>query len=188
MAWDAAVLAGRRSAVLTQLRQRWGTVRQSADEYAKGHLHYLEGYFGPFMEVDTDGLELAPATLEPTEAQIRSLLDNLRAQRREQQHPLQLEEQEGAVPLSPVERRDIMAEITSAHFRANMQTWLGAVNPEHELSSTPLEELEAAQREANYRLGVLKQMVTQSERETDALELQIRAKRAAAENAAAERA
>lgn len=183
MTWDAADLAVRRKAVLAQLQQRWGSVRQVADEHAKGHLSYLEGYFGPFMEVDTDGLELPPATLEPSEAQIRSLLENLRAQRRDHRHPLQQEEQEGAPPLSPELRRDIMAEITSAHFRANMQTWLGAVKAEDELSSTPLEDLELAQREATYRLGVLKQMVVQSERETDALELQIRARRAAAASA-----
>lgn len=185
MAGDAADRAARRRAVLAQLQERWGNVRQPADEYSKGQLNYLEGYFGPFLEVDTDGLEIPPAALEPSEAQIRALLDTLRSQRRDQQHPLQQEQQEGAAPLTPLQRRDIMAEIASAHFRANMQAWLGAVKPEQELSSTPLEELEDAQREARYRLSILKQMIAQSERETDALELQIRAKRAAAAGAAA---
>jgi hypothetical protein len=177
MRWDANALAARRKAVLQQLRERWGNVRQAVDEREKSRAHYLEGYLGPFLEIDAAEADLPANGWEPSETHVRDLLDNLRTLRREQPHPLQQEPEEGGETLAPEQRRDLMAEIMSAHFRSNMEQWLGSANPEQELSSTPPEDLEGVQKEAQYRLSVLKQMVALAEREIDLLELQIRAKR-----------
>ena len=75
-------------------------------------------------------------------------------------------------------RRELLAEIGSEHFRRGMQSWLTSIPADHGLSATPVVELKQIQSEMRYRLKLVKAIVSMMERELDAIEAQIKGKRA----------
>jgi hypothetical protein len=168
--------AGTRNASLLRLQQRWGRDRAGRGREKK-RVGLAESIAWPFFELSDDDLDLASRI--PTLPHLRTLAEELRAIRTEKYGILQEPDSQDSVSRdSASKRRELLAEIGSEHFRRGMQSWLTSIPADHGLSVTPVDELEQIRSEMQYRLKLLKAMVTMMEREIDAIEAQIKGKRA----------
>ena len=176
-----------RRKTLNQLRARRGGPRRKPDTEKPAH---QQAYFVPLLKsvgsagrpVDISAEALNQLALDP---QMHDLFTGLRTLRRGGPHPLD----PGAPPApteaapapaaAPMDRGRLLQEIGVAHFRTNMQEWLGRkVTPDHDQSTATLADLQHLQQETKYRLKVLKAMVSMTENELDGLLVQIRARQA----------
>lgn len=159
---------------LKGLQPRWGTDRKS--EVSEEHHSRMR----PFLEFpngqDSHGF---PAFLDPSAEQMEEFSSAMRTLRRAAEtHPF--ENQGDGPPRELVredQRRELLAEITSDHFRRNIGTWMSSTPLEHYAASTPVDELETLLAESSYRLKLMTAAVRMMTREVSALERQISLKR-----------
>jgi hypothetical protein len=170
---DQYALARRKS--LARLRECWGRERTGPQPEEKKRSELAESIASRFLELSDQDLELASRV--PTASHLRNLAEELRAIRAEKYAVLQEPTSDDVSGGAGSKRRELLTEIASEHFHTGMQSWLTSVAVDHGLSSTPVVELEQVHSEMRYRLKLLQAMVTMTEREIDALEVQIKGKR-----------
>jgi hypothetical protein len=172
---DQYALARKKS--LARLQERWGRERTGVRTEEKKRLGLAESIAWPFLELSDEDLDLASRVPMPTH--LHNLANELRAIRAEKYAVLQEPASKVVVSKDAVsKRRELLAEIASEHFRGGMQSWLTGIPPDHGLSATPIVELEQIRSEMQYRLKLVKAVAAMMEREIDAIQSQIKGKRA----------
>jgi hypothetical protein len=165
--------AGARKDALARMQSRWGRERKNTEKTSR---ESNEPVALPFLELSDEDLDLALRL--PTPSHLSGLKDALRELRAERFAELEepaVRDPEEQGPSS--KRRELFAEIASEHFRQGMGSWLTSIAPDHGLSATPVEELEKIREEMLYRLKLVKAIAAMMQREADALETQIKARR-----------
>ncbi len=162
---------------LARLQERWGRARAGEEQEKKKRFGLAEAIAWPFLELSDEDLDLASRT--PMPSHLRSLSEELRAIRAEKYAVLQEPASPDVLSGDPkAKRRELLAEIGSEHFRRGLQSWLTSIPADHGLSATPVDELKQIRAEMRYRLKLVKAIVSMMERELDAVEAQIKGKRA----------
>jgi hypothetical protein len=161
--------AARREAMV-RMQSRWGQVRNEPGKSGRAEDESVEM---ALLELDDEDLDLALRV--PTPSHLSELKEALRALRAERF--AELREPGDPSQGTASRRRELYEEITSEHFRKGMASWLTSIAPDHGFSATPADELEKIRDEMLYRLRLVKAIAGMMQRELDALENQIRARR-----------
>lgn len=165
--------ANARKDALARMQTRWGRERKDTEKVSR---ESNEPIAMPFLELSDEDLDLALRV--PTPSHLSGLKDALREMRSERFAELEAPavRDPDQAPASS-KRRELFAEIASEHFRQGMGSWLTSIPSDHGLSGTPVEELEKIREEMLYRLKLVKTIGNLMQREVDALETQIKARR-----------
>lgn len=164
--------ASARKNALARMQSRWGRERKDTEKTSRDS---NEPVAMPFLELSDEDLDLALRI--PTPSHLSGLKDALREMRAERFAELENPAVRDPEKAPSSKRRELFAEIASEHFRQGMGSWLTSIAPDHGLSATPVEELEKIHEEMLYRLKLVKTIGNLLQREIDALEIQIKARR-----------
>ncbi|WP_016950655.1 hypothetical protein [Anabaena sp. PCC 7108] len=73
------------------------------------------------------------------------------------------------------QRKELLQDVMSDHFRNNLKSWISSVDPDLGVSSTSVAELEEQQQEIEYRYKMLKLLLNITQEELNKIEISIRA-------------
>ena len=133
-------------------------------------------YAGKTFEVPKK-VHRAAQRLESQEQKVRDAVQRFRDVRAAKRARLEAsEDEEFLLPpqLARGERQQLIRDLISADLLENTHHWLSSAPSELDLSSTPIEEIEAIQRQVKYRRKVLSILLKETENELDVLESYLR--------------
>ncbi len=184
MSFSPQELARKRKKARERLDKNRGGARIWREEGAsKTSGDYLAKYYEPFVRRTEAGDPGETAAAPPTTTEIKAFLRVARLRWRKVRTP-DGAETEADIPTDPSASSTAMdwaAPFRQAgieNFVGTFFKWLGAVPVEHGLSSSPLDDLERMHREAAFRRRVLEAVLRLTEAEYDAVDAEIRARRA----------
>ena len=165
--------------IMQELRTRWGAVRHCPEDEHAQRKTFIESNIQPFLHRSDASDEEQPVSFD----QLEAFRTQLRSIKREKWGLLQDDAEDTEefgyqeTTGTQAKRRELLLEIATEQFRSGILSWLTSVNPQNEFSSSSLEELEEIERQTRYRLKVISVVQLAMERELDAIEKEVRAKR-----------
>ncbi|MBK1989430.1 hypothetical protein A0J48_018135 [Sphaerospermopsis aphanizomenoides BCCUSP55] len=114
--------------------------------------------------------------------QARSLRKSLKSQPSEQENGSVTLESLSSGKSAFSERKELLEDLISDHFRNNLKSWITSVDPDLGVSSTSLVELEEHQQEIEYRYKILKLLLDITQQELNKIEIHIRASKSLENN------
>jgi hypothetical protein len=105
----------------------------------------------------------------------QNLKRSLKTQPSELEYNSASEENSSSAKKAFAQRKELLQDVISDHFRNNLKSWISSIEPDLGVSSTSVAELEEQQQEIEYRYKVLKLILDITKEELNKIERNIRA-------------